>query len=377
MYKAQTNPYAQNVEIVKGYFKRVPVLILAILQFLSTVLTITASLFFTSWSVLFLQEMLSQFGETSSSMGLPNIDELVRSSVISTYASVIPSAIVGVLITVGYLILFFKSRSKNPGSNPRAGATILFVLSLIEMILSIIGAVMIVIAFIVMSVALGIAASNPSSYNSFNAGPAVLIAGITTAVVLFLMLFYSINKMRYFKSVKNSCSSTNLYNEGAGAYGVMNIVFAVFALLCCGVSALMIPLANAANGLTPSVVDFSAFYSLDISSLLTLVIFGSAVLFISVVYMILEAVVALGYKNYINKIKYDYKPAEVPDAPYQPEISQRYAAPLNYPQQAESVSQSKPQESASSPAGPTYCTACGAPLDPASEFCTNCGKKLK
>lgn len=373
MYNAPINPYAQNVSIIKGYFRKVLILILAVLQFLGTALSVTAALLLTTWSTHFLQSLLSQLSADASSMGLSDIQSMVGFSVVSSYLSLIPSAIGGVLVAVGYLFLFIKSRSKNPDSNPRPGATILFVLALIEMILSIIATVVLVISFIIAAVGISVSASRTTGYNSFNAGSVILTVGLSAALYIFLMLFYTVNKMRYFKSIKNSCSSTNLYTDGAGAFGVMNIIYAVMSLLSIGVIALLIPLSSWAGDLMGSDIGASM-TSAPVTSIVAIFV---PVVVISVVYQILTAIVAFGYKNYINKIKYNYKPAEVPEAPYQPEVKPQFTAPVSYSQPQNSYPQPTAQTPAPSVSTPTYCPACSSPVDADADFCSGCGYKLK
>ncbi len=373
MINTPLNPYRQNVEIVKGYFKKVPVLILAILKFIGTMLSITVAIVLSGYSMMFIQSISSELSET----GLSDLNSLVQSSPYTMIYTLIPTAIVGVLVTVGYMILFIKSRSKAPGSSPRGGATILFVLALIEMIYSFIAAAVILIIFIVSSVAAGVGASLNRENNSFsgNVNPNTIIAivGFTLAFMLFMMLFYSVNKMRYFKSIKNSCSSTNLYTGGAGAYGVANIIWVVLSFLSIGVIALLIPFASWASNSLDISLDF-AYSDMLYESALLIVIFLISVIVISIVYQIIEAAVAIGYKNYINKIKYNYKPAEVPEAPYQPQTQPQPAVPA-YPQPQQFANNT--QNTSSDYSAPTYCPSCGTPIDPNSDYCSNCGNKIK
>ena len=74
MYNAQFNPYAQNVAIVRDYFKRTPVLLAAIFQFLGTALTVAYTLFFSAWSVYFTQDLMSQLSNELSKSGFSASD---------------------------------------------------------------------------------------------------------------------------------------------------------------------------------------------------------------------------------------------------------------------------------------------------------------
>lgn len=387
MYNTQFNPYAQNVNIVKGYFKKIPVLLLAILQFVGTGLSIAFAIVFSLWSTTFTQDLVSQYSSEISGFSASDLNGLMQTSLVSTIASMVPTAIVCVLITVGYLLLFLKSRSSNPDSNPRAGATILFVLALIEMICSIIIVAALAVIFIISAVAVAFGASS----SDFNAGPILVIMGVSLLFIIFFVLFYSVNKMRYFKSVKNSCSSINLYADGAGAFGVMNIIFAVFTLLGLVSTALMIPLSSLTDEAVGKLAGVSLSDYIDGDSLVLMVIFSSAVMLISAVYMILEATVALGYKKYINNIKYNYQPANIPEAPYQPAVKPTYtaapAAPVTYQPPVQQPAQTAVQPEANTPpkaeenvpafSAPSYCPACGSPIEQGAAFCTNCGNKLK
>lgn len=401
MYNAQFNPYAQNVAIVKGYFKKTPVLLLAIFQFLGTALAIAYTLFFSVWSANYTQGLMSQLSDDFSELGISasDLSVLTQSSLASSIASLVPATILGVLVTVGYLILFIKSRNENPESNPRAGATILFVLALIEMIGAIIASVAFLIFFIIIAAAVGIGASYSSdSSTGIAAGSVIVIVAITLALSIFLMLFYSINKMRYFKSIKNSCSSINLYADGAGAYGVMNIISAILALLSAGSVALMIPLSSMTDGLMYQNFGTSLTDYIDADSFMMLILFSVGVILVSIIGMVLEAVVAFGYKKYINQIKYSYQPANIPETPYQSSVQPRYTAAPSYPQpqtqqpvQQPIQPQAEPLQPVSQPAepqqpapaapsantAPSYCPACGTPVSEDVVFCTRCGFKVK
>ena len=129
------NPFAQNVAIIKSYFKRPLVLAIAILYIIVAVASIAVT-FSTSAGISEMYNTLFSIPEVTESMTEQDMKmfELYTNSSymsISMASSMIPSLIIMVLTVVSYFIIYLKSENENPYATPRAGFTILFILSIL------------------------------------------------------------------------------------------------------------------------------------------------------------------------------------------------------------------------------------------------------
>lgn len=391
MYDVQFNPFSQNIAIVKGYFKKVPVLILAILHLLSTSLCLVFGIALSSWEAQYAVSLNSMLSQNNISASPEDLNVAVSSSLFSNVAFCVPVFIIGVLMFLGFLLLFIKSRNSNPNASPKAGAVILFVLSVIEMIASIIITILLFVGILLMALGIGVFATSSMNSQSdveiFSLLMAVMM--IFTAVFAFVQLFYCIHKMRYFKAVKNSLSSVDLYYSGAGAYGVMNIIFTVFALIGIGLAVILVPVTGEFTDVMMMDAGYSIYEGIDVGTVLPLMMLCCVTLLLIIVTMIFEAVVALGYKSYIKNIKMGYRTPDIPAAPYQPAAQPGYTAVQQpfYPAQPtvqQQTQQGFPQYHSEEidlvvPAGfnSFSCPVCNMPVNSDALFCPKCGQKLK
>ncbi len=398
MYDAPFNPFYQNVGIIKNYFKKPIVLILAILQFVSLIGSAIVTFALPSW--------LTPLMEMANSELPSEYRQILSFSSSSSIVSFIPSLALGVLLGVAYLLVFIKSKNDNPNASPKAGFMILFILSIIELVSSIIACAVLVLIFFILIIALG-ASGMLSSSEGIAGVAAIIMVAVIYAFLIFFLLFYSINKLNYFKSVKNSLSSIELQNKGAGAYGVINMIMAVFVALY---TIILIFIAFMLGGANPISRELVRLYpNVSLSSMLPILIVLIAMMLISVVFMVLSAILALGYKKYINNIKYNYRAPSIPEQPYQPNpVTAQMPQPV-YPSPAQPFVPQDPQQPVpsqqdfASPQEPypqnstelprynasdidfivpeeidSYsCPTCGNPVDFDAFFCPKCGTKLK
>ena len=463
MYEQPYNPYAKNIAAVKEFFKTPATLILGIAQALGAVLSLIGSILFAANAkeiFLYLRDYilysLDKAANTGNQSGINEaknwvadlFEKLDPSSLSSSLGSSIPSLIVTGLIAAAFFIIFFKSRNQEPNATPMTGFTILYVfsiISLVVMILAMLGVFAIVGLLFVIYAKIS---SDPTitslkdlpilgdlmkefpnlekemnvsiAGNSNDAAIVFLVLGIVFAVVaviaFFFILFTAINKMRYYKSVKTSLSSVELQNKGAAPYGVMCILSAIGtgSSLLSSFSMLFAPKINGRS-----------------NPMLGIAVISVLSLAASFVALVMEAKLALGYKKYINNIKFSYNAPAGPTAPYSPFVaSGGYFAPQNNAPQVnpymppappaapsdntvdsrsavldslfgEVVNDDAPQDAPAEPAEdivdteavteeilpdipeeapadaavPT-CPVCGAEVDPDAPFCGNCGNRL-
>ena len=375
MYDAKFNPFAQNIAVVKEYFKKIPVLLLAIFQFLGTVLSVGVVIAVPTWITSFVSNMLAQTGGSVDPETQEMITNYMNFSSSSSFFMNIPSLFIGILVAVAFLLIFLKSRSKNVNASPKAGVMILFVLSVIELVSTVIISVFLLLIGLGVFVGSATASSSSSSLNTENYTIAGLAVLLSLAVVIFMILFYSINKLRYYKSVKNSCSSIDLFSNGAGAYGVMNIILSVFVFFSMAGAVLSAILLDLFDDYLTHMLGYSLLAHSDKGAGVRVLLLTAAVMLLSFVFLVLEASVALGYRKYIRRIKFGYTPVDVPEAPYQPQ-----AAPLQYSDQGYPAPPTDAVPRQNTP--PSYsqtsvCPACKAPIDAGAVFCPSCGHRLR
>lgn len=384
MYEQQFNPYAANLAVIKGYFKNTKVLVIGILYIVSAVLGLATAIVGRNSLMNNLPAILSQMGMPSSD--LAEFNELLTYSSASTISSVISYSFTTLIFTAlfvaAFFILYFKSRNPAPEASPKAGATILYVLAVISFVASIVLTVMMVLLFLAI---IALSASLPQIFASEDfsidssalAGVAAVgfvVIGVIMVIALTYVIMTAAFRKNYYRSVKDSLKTVELQNKGAKGYGVICIINAVF---------LGIGLLSSIGGV------ISAYDKLP--ALLGLLTSG-----VSLAITILDASIALGYKKYIDDMKYGYNgapyngvqaggyapaPAQDPYAPQQPyNTYNNYAAPQqptrdNYSAPAQQdAGYAAPQQ----PAAPAsaFCPHCGAPVDPSAPFCGNCGNRL-
>ena len=387
MYEQPFNPYSANLAAVKDYFKSPKVLVLGILNIVSAIVGLTASLMLSGMIGRYIDDMIKQLNNSGASMN----PELISTYAQSGYsASIIIGAVFSfictALIALGYILIYVKSRSESPASSPKAGVGILYafaVISLVLMILSCIGAILLIV--FVAYLLVNVASSDSAVAAASSIG--VVFIGVLLAIIFGYALFVSINRVRFYGSVRQSINSVELQNKGAKPYGIACVINAVFI----GIS------------FVSSLTTISGLSGISYFSGLTGVsILGTVSMAVMMAMLIVEAMIALGYKKHIDNLKYGYNtpsggnpapyndqqpyygnmgaaprsPYENPGAPYGGDTQNPYETP-EQPQPKpynDGFSQTAPRQSRSDV--PQICPYCGAPTENAP-FCGNCGAKLK
>ncbi len=427
MYEQQFNPYAANVAVVKEYFKRGKVLAMGILYLISAVLTVGMAIFALNG----FSDLINQYMRSSGVNFYVYSGASAALSAILTVITLCVGLIITVLTAVGFILMYTGSRKEN--GSPKAGVTILFVLSIISMAAMILMCVGILLIVLLMSLFAGIAGMSGAVNTSdltftlngmqYEIDPTaftviMVIAGVILALVLVYLLLYTIHRLRYYSSVRKSLTTVELQNKGAKAFGVMSVINAVFAGLSLTTPLFM--LLGAVAESNPALLVVSGI--LLLSSVLKFIVY------------ILDASIALGYKKHIDNMKYGYNGtpyegisegnyAAAPYAapyqqnpyatrqntypsqpnPYAPQQNSYqepapYAAPVTPPApkaptpakdytdlySSAPAEETEPEaapapvsEPVQQPAAPAFCTNCGASVTPDSTFCTNCGHRLR
>ncbi len=380
-FQTNFNPYAHNQAIVKSYFKRPLVLVLGILYLVSIVLSF-ASVFSMGTSM---SDMYStMFEATGVYEDMPS----EMSGIFSNFTSpgflttvfavaMIPSLIITALYATAYFIIHFKSKNEAESSNPKAGFTILFVLAILNLIYSIFAALLlllIIALFIVGAIAISqdptVSGSDVTIATVMFSVCALIFAGIAA-----ILLIYTISNFNYIKSAKNSLSSATLSCKGAGTYGVMSIVFGITALLSVLPSLVMAPLMGSMSQMMPS--EFGAEFPAEIfNSMGSLYLVSGLMSAFSVAIMIIDAIIALGYKKHINNITNSFYNPETLDTPSQPAPAYNYAnAVASQPAQTETIEPVVFGDSNMN-TNAKHCPRCGTLAKENDVFCNACGTKL-
>ena len=404
MYEQPYNPYAGNLSVVKEYFKNSRVLVMGILYIVSLLLSIVSSIFSMTHQtagIEYAMQLLRQFSPelySSLEQNMPQIYNAVQStgSVGSITSLVFTCLIVG-LFAAAYFIIYSRSRNSAPQSTPQSGFTILRVFAVITLVLTII-ALVFAAAFIAILLASvdtmfreqgisEVAQMPDGSYVNFR--QLINIVLISLAIVLVIVaiytLIYTINRVRYYGAVKNSLNTVDLDNRGAKGYGVMCIITAILSIFST--------LGNLA-----SVFTVRGDYQV-------MVILSLAANIVTVVMLMIEGSLALGYRKHIDSYKYGYNdtpyggyqdPSFVPapdNDPYAasgqdsyagysaeqqptPNYGESYAgyedngAGSAYSENYGDYAQQQPADEK-----PAVCPNCGAPTGN-YPFCSKCGTKL-
>ena len=395
MYEQQFNPFAANLAVVKGYFKNGKVMALGILYVLSAIISAISTVVVSLSGKSFINDFIMLMNQVDPALAneiQSNIDmnAFQSSSIVSVIFSVVISAALTILVAAAFFIIYSKSRNEDPQSTPLGGVNILYVLSVIAMVLTIIGFVLGIVCLVGMFLAIFFYAGElkgtveASGYVidlealSKVLMPAYIVIAIISLIALIFGLVAVINRKRYYGSVKDSLTTVELQNKGAKGFGVICVISAIFtALSLFGSVGTILSVVSAGLSSASLIAAGSNFV-------------GTLIYFII---LILEARVALGYKRFIDDQKYGYRstPYNAVQDGFAPPVDNGENPYADAPRQAYSdnyTEYSAPRRSyddnytdygapAQKAAGPMVCPSCGAPLEEDSAFCGNCGTRLK
>lgn len=377
MYEQSFNPFAQNLLIIKGCFKGKTVLVLAILQILSAVGAVLTAIFSGNVIGSVSNQLLSEMGVDQevvvSVAGSGSVGSVIGSGFLSI-------AVTG-LIAAAFLIIYIKSNNDDPASSPQAGVSILYILSIIGLVASIISVV-----FIVLGIILGIALMAmlrsgaleevlPADSIGGEMGVRLIGVGIVVLIVVslivgFFMLFTAVSQKQFYQSVRTSMTSVELSSKGAAPFGVVNIIMAVFSVSSV-FGALTLPSTMA---LLPSLTeDLGISYTMDTSALGVISIVAGISALITLLTYIFQAKLALGYKKYIDDIKEGYASASFAEQPAPPIPPTGFVPPVS----AQPVQPQQDIEFVLPTTNAYLCSRCGKQVDADATFCPYCGNKIK
>ncbi len=393
MYENQNNynPYAQNIAIVKEYFKKPLVLVIGILYIVSIVFSLIASVSMGSG----LGDMYSSIFELSgvysdmTAQEAEMIQMFTNSGFMSTFMlmCMIPSIIMTGLYVLAYFLIHFKSKNPDPNSSPKGGVTILFVMSII----SLVGMIFLTLALVAYAVIVGILGvvfmTDPSMAGEGGAAAGIifLILAVLFLGIGGLALTYSIGEFNFFNSIRKSLTSVKLYNKGAGLFGVFSIIYGCFSIMSAFSSMFTGPMLSFMFKMVPE-SELEGFPIEMFDSMGSIYTVSGLLALVSASIMILTGILALGYKKHIIKYTNAYAGEQMEEAPMQsaPAYSQPQYSQATYTQPQYSQPQySQPeytqplvtQENATPVQG--ACPQCGATCDENAIFCNNCGTRVK
>ncbi len=373
----QFNPYAQNVAIVKSYFKKPLVLTQGILYIVSGIISALSMVVMIPTMNSYMDKIFSM---PEFTMGMSASEEYFMSSFMDIYMNVamivaiIPSLIVTALVATAYILMYVKSKNPDPSSSPKAGVTILYILSIVQLVPIILMCLWFLLIILIMI--LGAIVTSAES-NGSGEGAAFSIMTVIFTIVfsgmgaLFLLFF--INQVRYYKSILNSLTTVNLSNKGAGIYGVFSIIYGAYLAINTLSSFAIVPMFKAMANNFPELE-----IALDLFSTLTPAIAVSSVasVLLTGIYIV-NAIVALGYKKHINNITESFNTVEYAPAGAVPAMAVETAQNA----QPSLINEQNPQipfsyDNFENPTAP-HCPRCNSALNENDIFCNKCGTKVK
>lgn len=213
-------PYARNLTVVKNYFKKPLTLIVAILSLVTLIVTVVVN---------------SKSGALMASAANYFDMELEPSG---AGENIISYLISGIVIACIFMI-FFLSCNSSPSVSPSPFFGILHVLSLIELIVTAIGAALIVIVTAIFAVtgssmiesALGEDASEELLRNINSYKITIIVVLAIMIAIIVLALCYVNSQTAFLKSCQRSCKEPLMMKKGAKTYGNLSIVLAILQLI--------------------------------------------------------------------------------------------------------------------------------------------------
>lgn len=382
-----TYPYAQNPNIeairrnrmsVKRFFSNSNALTIAILYTISAALTLISSLF----SSPIMNEALEELFDS--------LDLDVEMS--STFNISIP--VLPILIAIAFFLIYAAGKNKKPDTANSAGATILFVISIIQLVIFCL-ALLLVVAVILLMVVFASSASSKGSglyfgyINGYVDTSSVLLVTLLIMIpiligVITLSLVYFIGMVKFSGSLRKGLTTTVLTANGAKAVGVCNIFFAIFS----GIAMLVTLVFSGISIVNLSSISSSAF--IDNIIYLIILCISSVIAFIININM---SIFAFNYNKHIQmeaqNIRYytdytqnnAYNPAPDAQVPYNE--NQHYHTNYNYYDNALHNAVTTEPETvdhtviADEPCpAPSVCPDCGTTIGENQAFCSECGRRL-
>ncbi|MBQ8538805.1 MAG: zinc ribbon domain-containing protein [Ruminococcus sp.] len=380
-YQNGFNPFSQNIAIVKSYFKKPTVLTQGILYAISAVLTIVSGFIMSPVLNNYFSVIMKMPGFTD---GMSPSELEFFTTFMNVYidivpiAAIVPSVIISAITAAAFILIYNKSKNADPASTPKSGIVTLFVLSIVQLVPIIMLSVMLVLAIILLAVAAIAASGTPES------GILWVVTAVYTLVfgtMIALLLMYYINQVRYYNSIRKSLTTINLTYKGAGIFGVFSIIYGVYMVMNAFSVFSIKPMMQFMAELAPEMEFIAGLFD----SFTPLFIVSTVASVLSAAIMILNGVIALGYKKHIRSFTEGYSEFGIDNsvAP-QPVSVPVYSAPVsNEPAQPVApVQTNEPQfepvifNEGQAVTQATHCPRCGTPVKNDDVFCKACGTKL-
>lgn len=235
MNKANNNPYARNLNVIKTYFRKPICLVVAIL-----------SLVILLFEVITTMKAPEVTKANLSALGLTEIlPAQIEEGVISfTFSILIALIVISAIVVICYFMTYFISKNSNPASSVVPFFTLLHAFSLIELILLAIltiGTVIFTVAFIAMgaSMVAKLAQQYPTLLGSYPNAESLadafkLTIVIVMGIIIVLMvigLVYINAQTAFLQSCRRSCKEPSLHKKGAKVFCNLSFLYAVLALV--------------------------------------------------------------------------------------------------------------------------------------------------
>lgn len=203
-----------TLEYRKSFFRKPIVLVLAVVYTILTLLSIVQTL---------MPNFLISTEEITLILGAKSTPYI---SIANAFNSIIL-----LIITLSVWIIYLKSNSRNPMSNPRSGLNILYILSLISLIFAIMSSLLI-IALAVMFFVIGpdfIFNEINEVYPELSDISNLLSTGIIIflLIIAFLILLHPIANFKFIASLKSKEKYSYLPIKGCMLLGILNIPLAI------------------------------------------------------------------------------------------------------------------------------------------------------
>ncbi|MBQ9742535.1 MAG: zinc ribbon domain-containing protein [Ruminococcus sp.] len=302
-----------------------------------------------------------------------------------------------VLLFVGLLIVYIKSRDKNINSTPKTGLNFLYAWGILELVAAIIVAVVVGFALLILGVVVLSFAVHEEGVPYF--GLVITMAFVMLLSLCAICLVRGISAFRFSSSLRNCFDTDKLQIKGARTFTVISLLTAVPAVLGALV---MIGFSLATDGdvlgIPSELVEVydeimvpSALWTLadSVANLISVICLAR---FMLGVRKYAEAagpdsanVPELSEEMYAQAVTSSMNLYSVPTSIGIPTEGSSYTDPSNavppccaQPEQAAGTD-TKPDENpyAAKVDTPAVCPICGGNIQPTHMFCNNCGARLR
>lgn len=209
------NPYQQNIDIIKEFFKKPIVLTLSILTFLSAAI-----------------HFLSQFviNPVSYTKLLQGLNIPVDSANIEVSSGFNPLSINIFTILSAVIFLLFYLLSKKENNNLSAPSMMFKVISIITLVLSSLCVVLIFGSVLVFGLLFGTFSRTDAGFSAEAFTITVFVATIVLLPFCVLLILNSVSQLMFANSIRKSLNSIYLKRSGAVLYGIICFIFTVISV---------------------------------------------------------------------------------------------------------------------------------------------------